>query len=556
MSDIIGFMKAFFRRVKGIQKYQWMLIVILCVAAFIRLYQSTQYIPFWNEQVDDLLAVRSIWHSISTGDVDNLSVKGQTGTYRWSYLTPGQENPIYHGIAYYYVLLPSAVLSRFDPYGVVLFLILVGVASIYLLFHAGMLLFGSVSIGLLAAFLGATSFWLSAYSRWIWTPSMIPFFSLLGLVSFLHVVQGKIRWWYVLAFSMSLGSQLHNSGYVPLLFFAAALFFYKPKLPKTVFEWIGVVVAGLIPLAPTIWNEVSGGFGLVRALSAVGYNASFNALSIGTGVLEFVKSAVGLTTMTQVYRDMFFGYITSHAWPIISVGLLVLAGVYTSGGEGRSAQRKSKKFGSIIMPFQSLIVAWWIMVFPVSIFVEYLYVDQVINEYSRMNNMVFTFPMFILCASYLCVLVWRRRVFLWRMIVIVSLYGYFCLNALTIHDFLWTYNERIWAYFDLKETAITVAQEAGEDPYDVVVYSYNEGTYESGRTYEILYFIEQYPARMPQTYNGSRFWGVNKDQELEGKPTKITFYVVEKDYLQSRELPRDAYRVGETRTYVVYALRK
>src|SRR5690348_12313377 len=64
--------------------HTYILIGIMILAAWIRLHQSSVYIPFWQEQVDDLLSVRQVWKDLTTGNFHHLSAKGQTGTYRWS----------------------------------------------------------------------------------------------------------------------------------------------------------------------------------------------------------------------------------------------------------------------------------------------------------------------------------------------------------------------------------------------------------------------------------------------------------------------------------------
>ena len=531
--------------------YQWILVGILVLAACIRLYQSTQYIPFWEEQVDDMLSIRLTWQNISTGNVKNLALKGQSGTYRTSYLQPKELTPVYHGVAYYYLLLPAAVIAQFNPYGVVLFLICLGLISVYLLYDAGYLLFRDRAIGLIAAFLGATSFWLSAYSRWIWTPSMVPFFSLLSLVSFLRVLDGKKKWWFPLVTSLALGSQVHDSGYVPLVFFYGALLVYRPKLPIGLWSRVCLLILGLGPIVPTFMNEISEGFRMTRSLSVVAYNAVPTMTTVAESLLRFIKSAVGMTIMSQKYIDASVLHLSKYAWVAIIAILAVCAITYIFRKVHSIQKISRRKSGSLQTSYRALIIVWWLMCFPVSVLVEYLYADQVLNDYSRMNNLVFALPMLFLCVAFICVVLWRQYQLVGRVVVSIGLVIFLGFNMVIIRDYLWRYTERDWAYQDLKTVSWLIPHLAGEAPYDLVAYRYQEGSYESKNVYVMLYFIELYPARMPEKFNGGLRWGVTKEV-LRGQNARQHFIVMDKRYKGIRDLPQSANLVGQTKGYEVY----
>jgi len=537
-------MHTFTRLLKNLTIHQWILIGILVCASFIRLYQSTQYIPFWEEQVDDMIAIRSTWHNLSTGNVQGLSLKGQSGTYRSSYLPPGQLTPVYHGVAYYYVLLPAAVLSKFNPYGVVLFLIALGLISVYLLYDVGVLLFKDKAVGLVAAFLGASSFWMSAYSRWIWTPSMMPFFTLLAFSSFFRVISGKTNWWYPLVFSLSLGSQMHDSGYVPLVFFLVATLLYRPPLPSTWWKKGMLVFLGLLPIAPTVINEVLEGFHMTRSLALVAYHALPTFAALGTSFLRFVVNAFGVTIMNLSYIES----IIAHGWVVLGVFALVCFAVWR---EHTMRNVKKRSYPSLLdrpnFP-SSFIASWWLICLVMSVFIEYLYADQVLNDYSRMNNLAFTLPMIFLCGAFLIVELWRRYS---KVISISILCIFVSLNILTIRDYLWSYTERDWAYGDLVKVSWLIPHIAGEEPYDLVVYRYQEGSYESKNVFVMLYFIELYPARMPERFNGSIHWALSK-QELRGREAHQQIIVMDKRYVGFRELPKSAQLIDQTQGYYVY----
>ena len=536
------------RFIKQMSQSQWILICILVLAAFIRLYQSTQYVPFSEEQVDDMLTIRSTWHNLSTGNIKGLSLKGQSGTYRMSYLGLGELTPVYHGVLYYYVLMPAAVISQFNPYGVVLFLITLGVIAIYLLYDVGNLLFHDERVGLLAAFFGANSFWMSAYSRWIWTPSMLPFFSLLSWASFLRVISGKRKWWYPLVVSLSLASQMHDSGYVLILFFSGALLLYKPRLPKESWKKVLLLIFAIGPIIPTLINEYAEKFRMTRSLSTVFYNALPTLTTVGESLLRFLRSAYGSTIMSQTYIESTFHFLGAHVW--IFVGFCMALGVTLYVEQKQYQVYKSKIVRELDTHYSvvMLLASWWALCLLVSVFVEYLYADQVLNDYSRMNNLAFALPVFFICLSWIYTQVWKRYS---RVVVWVGICIFISLNGVIIHDYLWSYTERDWAYKDLKTISWLIPHHAGDVPYDLVVYRYQEGSYESKNVYVMLYFIENYPARMPEKFNGAVTWGPTKER-LEGKTVHQHMIVMDKRYVGVRELPTNAIQIDKTQGYYLY----
>src|SRR5205807_5867893 len=71
-------------------------------------------------------------------------------------------------------------------------------------------------------------------------------------------------------------------------------------------------------------------------------------------------------------------------------------------------------------------------------------------------------------------------------IFVGSLIGFICINGVTIRDYLWRYTESDWAYVNLQTVARMIPAAAQGDPYDVVIYRYNEGSFGDNTVYEML----------------------------------------------------------------------
>ncbi len=536
------------------KKDKWsriILISILLLGAWIRLYKSTEFFPFWSEQVDDLLAIRMIWQTVQSGQFDQLSLKGQVGTYRWSLVGPNESNPIYHGVIYYYILLPAAVISHFDPYGVVIFLIILGISEVYLLYLVGRMLFADQTIGIIAALLGASSFWLAAYSRWIWTPSMVPFFSLVSVLAFLKILKGNLRWWYILALSLGIGAQVHNSRYVSLIFYSTLFLWYRPPMLAKKYEKALTIALFILPFVPTILTEATNEFSMIRGLSKVVVYGIPTAIPfLPQSLTLFLIDAIGLR-MTYIHFLLpFRALLIDHAAFLGVAFIMLFLGLLSS------------KMHRFIKENQWSTTHWfiiwrWVLFLPVLVLLEYLYADEGLNPYSRMNNLVFALPMFLVCISYVVIRIWNTRLFIWRLIVASGLIFFMAINMNLIYKFLWSYNESSWAYKDLHMLADSIPQVAQGLPYDLIIYRYEgaEKSFINTKVYEPLYFIDRENKEMPETFNNVTSWGANHIP-LRGRQAKMLIIVIDPAYMSQVPLPKEAQYVGKKVGYFVYRVFK
>lgn len=168
------------------------LILILAVAAFLRLYHLRDYVVFLGDEGRDAL----VWH--------NMVEKGE-----FTFLGPtASVGGFYLGPIYYYLALPFYALWR-DPVGPAIFVALVGIATVWLIYHVIKAWFGRIS-GLIASWIYAIAALVVRYSRASWNPNPVPFFSLLGLY-LAATPPGKFRWLKIIGAGICLGIlwQLH-----------------------------------------------------------------------------------------------------------------------------------------------------------------------------------------------------------------------------------------------------------------------------------------------------------------------------------------------------------
>lgn len=186
------------------RKEFWILLVILALGAFLRLFKIDQYMTFLGDEGRDAIIVRRL---LVFGDPILVGPGTSIGN-------------MYLGPLYYYMMAPALFLANFSPVGPSIQIALLGVATIGLVWLIGREWFGK-SAGLIAAFLYTVSPTVTLYSRSSWNPNIMPFFALLSIYSIWNVWRkNNYKWLIVLGLSFPFVLQSHYLGLLlaPTLF--------------------------------------------------------------------------------------------------------------------------------------------------------------------------------------------------------------------------------------------------------------------------------------------------------------------------------------------------
>src|SRR3989339_69034 len=117
------------KRIISWLKNNWILVLILLVGAFLRLYKINEFMTFLGDEGRDVIVVR------------NLLVKLDP-----ILIGPGTSiGSMYLGPLYYYFMAPFLLLFNFSPIGPAVGVALMGVATIYLVYITGRDWFPSTS---------------------------------------------------------------------------------------------------------------------------------------------------------------------------------------------------------------------------------------------------------------------------------------------------------------------------------------------------------------------------------------------------------------------------
>lgn len=177
----------------GFLRRHWLLIGILFLAAFLRLYRISDYMTFLGDEGRDVLVIKQML-------VDHkFTLLGPTASVGGFFLGP----------IYYYFMIPFLWLWRFDPAGPAVMVALFGVATVYLVYLVAKEFFNQKA-GVFAATLYAFSPMTIAYSRSSWNPNLMPFFSLLALFMIYRGVEKKSnRFVFLSGLFLGIALQLH-----------------------------------------------------------------------------------------------------------------------------------------------------------------------------------------------------------------------------------------------------------------------------------------------------------------------------------------------------------
>lgn len=205
-------------------KKNWILLTILIIGAFLRLYKIDGYMTFLGDEGRDSIIVRNLLvHADPILIGPGTSVGG-----------------MYLGPLYYYFMAPFLFLSGFSPVGPAVGIALLGVATIYLIYIVGRDWFGKTA-GIIAAILFSISPTVITYSHSSWNPNIMPFFALLSIYAIWKVYASReasreVGWWLIIcAISFAFVLNSHYLG----VFLAPVLFVYwflsRPPLRYSLF---------------------------------------------------------------------------------------------------------------------------------------------------------------------------------------------------------------------------------------------------------------------------------------------------------------------------------
>jgi len=214
------------------------IVIILLLAAFLRLYRINDYMAFLGDEGRDVLIVKRMI-------ID----------HQFTLLGPITSIGLMHlGPIYYYFMIPFLWVSGLHPVGPAIMVALFSVATVALLWQFGREFFDTKT-GLIAALLYTFSPLVLTYSHSSWNPNILPFWALLLIYSLTKAVVKREYWWlFVTGACLGIVLQLHYVALVFILIITTILTYIHFDLPKKYL--LGAVAGCILLLSPFILFEL------------------------------------------------------------------------------------------------------------------------------------------------------------------------------------------------------------------------------------------------------------------------------------------------------------
>lgn len=235
--------------------YGILLLVILFLASFVRLYRISEYMTFLGDEGRDALVAKEILE----GNLTLLGPRASAGDF-------------FLGPIYYYMIAPFLGIFNYDPVGPAVFVALIGIATVFLVWYFARKFFGDIA-GLTAAALYAASPVVIAFSRSSWNPNPVPFFSLaLMLVLYFSVKSNNYKLSFLVGILLGILLQLHYIatfiGVIILVFVIVGNFIEGKKafLKKCLIQYLSIFGGFVVGISPFLVFEIRHGFTNIKTI--------------------------------------------------------------------------------------------------------------------------------------------------------------------------------------------------------------------------------------------------------------------------------------------------
>lgn len=141
-----------------------LLLIVLSVASFMRLYRISDYMTFLGDEGRDVIIVRRFIteaHPMLIGPGTSIG-------------------NMYLGPLYYYMMAPALLLANFSPVGPAVMVALLGIVTVFMIWYIAREWFGREA-AFISSLLYAIAPTVIVYSRSSWNPNIMPFFALIAV---------------------------------------------------------------------------------------------------------------------------------------------------------------------------------------------------------------------------------------------------------------------------------------------------------------------------------------------------------------------------------------
>ncbi len=289
----------YMRRIFNIVTKNWLMLVIIAAAIFLRFYKIGEFAVFLADQGRDAIIIKRI------AAFEHFPAIG----------APTSVGQVFLGPFYYYFIAPWLLLFRFNPAGLAVGMAVTSVVYLITTYLIVKKFFGRHA-AIIGVFLSSFSYVLIQSSRFSWNPNPLPLFSLLTAYFFIMGTKTKnFKYFLLFGAFLSFSIQLHYlaAGLIlPLILLAIFdLIQSRKKFLKQATNYVLSALSFVVFTSPLIIFDLRHNF--------INLNNFVNLLNSGTGVAGG-KLAGFMETFSEVNRYLFNIDMNS----VTSVVLLVI----------------------------------------------------------------------------------------------------------------------------------------------------------------------------------------------------------------------------------------
>ena len=390
---------------KLLRKTNILLLFIIIIAVFFRFYNFKE-LQFWNADDEILTATirHIIWDKSPTLLIPNLFLEFGLG-------------PIF-----YYLLTPFYLITNFDLVNLRIIASVIGLATTYFIYLAGRSLKDN-NVGLIAAYLYASSFLVAFLERRIWPLTLNGLMAVLALWCLLKIIDKNYK--YIPLLALPIGFTFNSDLSLLVVIIAVSVIWVIYKLPlitKYTFYFLSIILLFIAPfiLAEIMYNHAVSG-PLLKTISK-----PFDQQAISPGYFQKFQTADFLNTLSRMiasqpsksfeqnichgycfYPKPLFSPLTQIATILIFIGSIVLF--------FRDKNFDKRKFGIL-----------WIMM--ISFILGILIFNRIFHGNFSQSYFTVIFPIFaLLTGSFLTTIKSRSRT-----LFLLLVFAYLAINSYTI----------------------------------------------------------------------------------------------------------------------------
>jgi len=283
----------------GFGKKDLILTSIIAISIILRFYQLSEKMSFFGDIA---------WFYISARDLiiaHTIPLVGITTSHIW----------LHQGPLWTYILAILLSISNFNPIAGAYFTSFIGVLTVYAVYKTGKL-FYSVNVGLISAFLYATSPLIIAHARMPFITSVIPFLASLLLLAVFFWLKGKKNYFFaafalmLLLYNFELATQ---ALWIIILFFLVIGFIKKDKFLyglNSIGAVIKIIIIFLVIMFPILLYDVANGFSQTFKFAAwIPYK--FLNLFVKFKPFKSETSFLSIFNFLSIYNQKLFFYYSS-----------------------------------------------------------------------------------------------------------------------------------------------------------------------------------------------------------------------------------------------------